>query len=144
VSARGQCFFVFFAGSAAFFSPLVLPLGGMDPVVSVPVVAIVALMPEVPEVSVDVTLVPVADGAVPVAVIPVPVVSVVLVVVEPDVADVTPVSVAAVSVFAFSSFLHAATRATASRTMRNFLMIGTPHLRGAGNVSAVRSRGAIV
>jgi hypothetical protein len=135
-----QDFFVFFfAGSADFFSPLDLPVGGTEPVVSVPVVPMVAFMPDVPEVS-DMLE---GIGAVPVAVIPVPVVSVELVPVVPVLLDVTPVSVTAVSVFAFSSFLQAVRRTTRDNRMRRFLMGGTPLTR-AGNVSAGRSRGAIV
>src|SRR5581483_9830045 len=119
-----QCFFVF-VGSPPFFSPLVLPLGAD----SVPVVAIVALMPDVADVSVVLVL---DEGAVPVAVIPVPVVSVELVpVVAVELLDVIAVSVTAVSVFAFSSFLHpmadiisAAIASAASP--RDFLMTGTP------------------
>jgi pimeloyl-ACP methyl ester carboxylesterase len=120
---------VFFVGSPAFFSPLDLPLGGMEPVVSVPVVAIVALMPDVPEVSVAVVLVLDGIGAVPVAVMPVPVVSVELVPVVPVLLDATPVSVTAVSVFAFSSFLQAVRRVTRDKRTRNFL-IGALLLQG--------------
>jgi hypothetical protein len=124
-----QCFFVF-VGSPPFFSPLVLPLEA-DPAVSVPVVAIVALMPDIADGSVAVVLV-LDEGAVPVAIIPVPVVSVELVpVVAVELLDVIAVSVTAVSVFAFSSFLHpmaniisAAIASAASP--RDFLMTGTP------------------
>ena len=137
---RTQCFFVF-VGSEPFFSPLDLPLGGMEPVVSVPVVAMVALMPEVPELSVAVVLVLDGVGAVPVAVMPVPVVSVELV---PVVDEVTLVSVTAVSVLAFSSFLQAPRRASNDRTTRAFLMKLTPISLGMGDVSGARSRGAIV
>jgi hypothetical protein len=119
-------FFDFFVGSAAFFFSVV-----------VPVVADVALVAVVPEVSVPVVIAPV-----PVAVIPVPVVSVELVVVV-AVLEVTPVSVTAVSVLAFSSFLQPASRETANKTIRNFRMSGTPLTLGR-DVSDGRSRGAIV
>jgi len=112
---RPQCFFV--GGLPPFFSPPDLPIGGT---VSVPVVAIVALVPDVPEVSVAVVLV--FDG-----VGDVPVVSVELVVVVvPVVLEVTPVSVTAVSVLAFSSFLQAPRRASRARRTKNFLINGTP------------------
>jgi len=123
-------FFDFFVGSPAFFSPLFLPLGAIDPVVSVPVVAIVDVVPDVPEVSV------------PVVITPVPVISVELVPVV-AVLEVTPVSVTAVSVFAFSSFLQPASSETANKTIRNLRMSGTPLTLGR-DVSVGRSRGAIV
>ena len=122
---RHQCFFVF-VGSVRFFSPLDLPVGGMEPVVSVAVVAIVDV---VPVVSVAVVLV------LDVAVIPV---SVELVVVA-----VTVVSVTAVSVLAFSSFLQATKSASKERSTRTFLIDSLLNAWG-WDVSGVRSRGAIV
>jgi hypothetical protein len=110
-------------------------------------VPLVPIVPDVPLVSVDVMPVPlVADISV---VDIVPVVDEVSVV---DIVLVIPVSDAAVSVLAFSSFLQPNAKIATARRERNvsvrdffisFLLKYFAENRG-GNVSAARSRGAIV
>jgi hypothetical protein len=109
-------------------------------------VPLVPIVPDVPLVSVDVMPVPlVADVSVDDIV---PVVDEVL---DVDIVLVIPVSVAAVSV-AFSSFLQpnakmATARSEKSVSVRDFFISFSLKYfaeNGVGNVSAARSRGAIV